>query len=821
MSARINGITNTNNDVSIENNIRLLPITIEEYYVSLEKFNNFSKNLGIVENNTSSTINNISGNLVPTNSIVSDLGSSSKLWRNAYIQDISARNISISGNIEPLIINSTSKLGSTANYWSNAYIQTISAIHMSVSEIAGIGQGIPLWVAVGQGNYSIAYSYNGSEWNGTTNSIFTLGQGVAYNGTMWVVVGSGNNNSIAYSYNGIKWDPITSSANIFTSGKGVAYNGTMWVAVGSENNNSIAYSYDGINWHPVPSSTNIFTEGYDVAYNGNLWIAVGSGGHTIAYSYDGSTNWYGIGSSIFTGAGYSIAHNGTMWVAVGTGTNSIAYSYDGSTNWYPVSSASINIFTYGYGVAHNGTMWVALGYGTNNTIAYSPDGINWTGIGNSIFTTFGYGVGYNGTMWVATGLGGNSIAYSYDGSEWFPSSNGSNMFFFGYKVASGYTPGYIPKPLRILSTIIPSNANAYDLGSTTNLWRSAYIQDISASNINVSGNISVSESISVSGNIVPLNNNNNSDLGLSARRWNNLYVRNIDMSGSISNVRDICNVRQIIPRLGGVSDISTSLGTSSNIWQRAFINDLSGINSINGMNWPLSSGGTSDFSGLDINTNLLPRDSSSVDLGNSSKYWRNAYIQTINATNMSISGNIVPFINVSGSLGTIDKIWQKAFIRDLSASNISISGSISIPNNAISYENLSTGVQTQISNLEKRRGIIKIRNDSSLNATLALPYDIYYRDVLSGSTTMFTSGIVYPQTNDSNYYTLPTSSIYNTYITIEFENSEGTTIQNVVLVNATQFSLSANKRILTIVLTNTGYASENITVKVTVETVET
>jgi hypothetical protein len=141
--------------------------------------------------------------------------------------------------------------------------------------------------------------------------------------------------------------------------------------------------------------------------------------------------------------------------------------------------------------------------------------------------------------------------------------------------------------------------------------------------------------------------------------------------------------------------------------------------------------------------------------------------------------------------------------------------------NAISYENLSTGVQTQISNLEKQRGIIKIRNDSSLNATLALPYDIYYRDVLSGSTTMFTSGIVYPQTNDSNYYTLPTSSIYSTYITIEFENSEGTTIQNVVLVNATQFSLSANKRILTIVLTNTGYASENITVKVTVETVET
>ena len=36
MSARINGINNTNNDVSIQNNIRLLAITREEY--------NFSKN---------------------------------------------------------------------------------------------------------------------------------------------------------------------------------------------------------------------------------------------------------------------------------------------------------------------------------------------------------------------------------------------------------------------------------------------------------------------------------------------------------------------------------------------------------------------------------------------------------------------------------------------------------------------------------------------------------------------------------------------------------------------------------------------------------
>jgi hypothetical protein len=188
----------------------------------------------------------------------------------------------------------------------------------------------------------------------------------------------------------------------------------------------------------------------------------------------------------------------------------------------------------------------------------------------------------------------------------------------------------------ISTSLIPRDTSSIDLGSSSKLWRNAYIQDISASNISVSGNMTISENISVSGNIVPLNNNNNSDLGLSARRWNNLYVSNIDVSGSISNVRDICNVRQIIPRLGGVSDISTSLGTSSNIWQRAFINDLSGIISINGATWPL----TGDFSGTNITTSLIPRDTSSIDLGSSSKLWRNAYIQDLSVSNISVSGNI-------------------------------------------------------------------------------------------------------------------------------------------------------------------------------------
>lgn len=76
------------------------------------------------------------------------------------------------------------------------------------------------------------------------------------------------------------------------------------------------------------------------------------------------------------------------WVAVGEGTNSIAYSSNG-INWTGIGKTIFS--TRGFDAAWNGSMWVAVGSGTN-TIAYSSDGINWTGIGETIFSTYGVGV---------------------------------------------------------------------------------------------------------------------------------------------------------------------------------------------------------------------------------------------------------------------------------------------------------------------------------------------------------------------------------------------------------------------------------------------
>jgi hypothetical protein len=79
-------------------------------------------------------------------------------------------------------------------------------------------------------------------------------------------------------------------------------------------------------------------------------------------------------------------------------------------------------------------MWVAVGEGGTYTIAYSNNGITWTGVQDSsrnIFTTRGNGVAYNGTRWLAVGQGGFSMAYSSNGIIWEGVLDSSTMFSSG------------------------------------------------------------------------------------------------------------------------------------------------------------------------------------------------------------------------------------------------------------------------------------------------------------------------------------------------------------------------------------------------------
>jgi hypothetical protein len=293
---------------------------------------------------------------------------------------------------------------------------------------------LSIWVCPGVGINSMAYSYDGMTWIRSPSNPFSSGGSSVTNSASLMVAVGGGVNTFAYSTNGITWTGIGNPI-ITTVGYGIATNGSLWVALGQSGSaGKIAYSYNGTIWKDTGYS-GFTTTGRAVAWNGSMWVAVGQGTNSTAYSYDGIT-WQS-GTNIFTGpyGGLGVCWNGTCWIVAGTpGTYSMAYSYDG-INW--VGSAGTSLFsTLAYDVTSNYNVkpipfiqhpTLALGSGSV-TMAYSPDGISWTSLGNTPFSTQANCAFWNGTIWLAGGEGGNTMAYSYDGVQWTGISSAFSPF---------------------------------------------------------------------------------------------------------------------------------------------------------------------------------------------------------------------------------------------------------------------------------------------------------------------------------------------------------------------------------------------------------
>jgi hypothetical protein len=157
-----------------------------------------------------------------------------------------------------------------------------------------------------------------------------------------------------------------------------------------------------------------------VLWDGQKWI-VTSNTATLLYSYD-NVSFTTVTTPIIISA---IVYNGSLYVGIGIG--GLYYSYD-SYNWLQsVSGSSLinNLSNIQVGkVIWNGNLWVAVGNGLAYTIAYSYDGINWTGVANSV-TLFDLSggamdVAWNGSMFLAVGAKstGTIIASSTDGINW-------------------------------------------------------------------------------------------------------------------------------------------------------------------------------------------------------------------------------------------------------------------------------------------------------------------------------------------------------------------------------------------------------------------
>ena len=260
--------------------------------------------------------------------------------------------------------------------------------------------------------------------------------------SLFVAAGQGTNN-MAYSADGKTWTGLAIGGG--AAHRGVTYNtgtNSRWGAVLTSPTFPISYSSNGVVWQSVTGTSIFSTSGNGIAYSYPLerWVAVGQGTNSIAY-VTGNTwtlfsNWTGLGTSMFTTSGNGVTWGGPAgqekFVAVGnsgTNGNTIAYSSDGIV-WTGVLESRYIFFTAGFAVAWGGApgqeKFVAVGSGNNN-FAYSLDGVTWVAAAGTNVMTDGRSVLWCSTenIWLAGGTGENTTCYSFDGIVWY--SAGSSV----------------------------------------------------------------------------------------------------------------------------------------------------------------------------------------------------------------------------------------------------------------------------------------------------------------------------------------------------------------------------------------------------------
>lgn len=117
----------------------------------------------------------------------------------------------------------------------------------------------------------------------------------------------------------------------------------------------------------------------------------------------------------------------TLWVSGGQGGNVLAYSTNG-IKWTGLGDYIFILITNDFAYSAKQKCWGGIGYGygeVGNTLGYSSNGITWTGLGASIFPGGGKAITYSSKQdrWIAGGDGyilttQQFLAYSNNGITW-------------------------------------------------------------------------------------------------------------------------------------------------------------------------------------------------------------------------------------------------------------------------------------------------------------------------------------------------------------------------------------------------------------------
>jgi hypothetical protein len=226
-------------------------------------------------------------------------------------------------------------------------------------------------------------------------------------GTADFAFNTGTTCVFGYSDNGIQWSGIP--------------NGTLTV---TPTNNSFDLVYGTVPDPPFPQSVSAIVP--NGTYNPNeLALVITSNlatlpSPTITVTWNSTSARFVVNIS----SGYYVGTVGGSGLTGSMGFNDMfvnppyAFVNPSLTAPNPIQGF---IFRGGYTITRGGSLWVAGGEGGGNTLAYSLDGLNWTGLGTSVFSTRCLQIAYNpkNGRWVGAGdFSTNTIGYSSDGINW-------------------------------------------------------------------------------------------------------------------------------------------------------------------------------------------------------------------------------------------------------------------------------------------------------------------------------------------------------------------------------------------------------------------
>lgn len=311
-------------------------------------------------------------------------------------------------------------------------------------------------------------------WSSNISGQYTgQGNAAAYNGLLWVTVGSNLSGTgfIKYTDNigGILSNASYPNINqTLRQINTVKWNGSYWLAGGSGDyilDPTLLKSSNGIDWLIARQDKKLDSY-YDLAWNGYNWVAVGSDSTGSNILYTDINGIWNQAINSFDIQANAVTNNGRTWVAVGKGSVTIKYSYN-SINWEDVIGPQLSTATC---VAWNGDKFLVGGSnGNTSNLMYSYNGVNWSYVPvstnpNTYISQQVTSILWDGTLWSAAGI--NNITsnnginiVSKDAISW-SNINITSGIIYGQAYASNTRPAIQLSNFDIYSGEIPSMMNS-------------------------------------------------------------------------------------------------------------------------------------------------------------------------------------------------------------------------------------------------------------------------------------------------------------------------------------------------------------------------